>query len=115
MSSYIGGHTPLGSFHLLQYEALRKEIESCVQEIRTLERYALIGTGFVWAWLASNSQLNISNIFLWIPLFFSVLGWLRTMALAASVRRLAAYIRHKEEPFFVVKTKVLKDGKLING
>ena len=106
MSSYINGHSPLVSFHLLQYEALRKEIESCIQEIRTLERYALIGTGFVWAWLASNPQLNIPNIFWWIPLVFSFFGWLRTMALVASVRRLAAYIRHVEEPYFCDETVI---------
>jgi hypothetical protein len=99
MNSMIEAHTPLVDFHLIQYDALRKEIESCVHEIRTLERYTLIGTGFVWAWLASNQQLNVPSIFWWIPLLFSLLGWLRTLALATSVRRLAEYIRTVEESY----------------
>ena len=91
---------PLADFHLVQYEALRGEIESCVQEIRTIERYALIGTGIVWAWLATNAQLEIPYIIWWVPLLFSLSGWLRTIALATSVRRLARYLREVEEDFF---------------
>jgi hypothetical protein len=100
MSKPAGQHTPLIDFHLIQYDALRKEIESCVQEIRTLERYALLGTGIVWSWLAANPQLNIPYLFWYIPLLFSLLGWFRTTALAVSVRRLSQYIREVEEPYF---------------
>lgn len=93
------GIPPL-NFHLIQFEALRKEIESCVEEIRIIERYALIGTGIVWAWLATNAQLNVPYVIWWIPLLFSVFGLFRTVALATSVRRLARYIREKVEPLF---------------
>jgi hypothetical protein len=69
--------------------------------MRTLERYALLGTGVVWAWLATNPQ---SHIFWWIPLLFCILGWLRTMAVVNSVRRLAGYIREVESSFFSTET-----------
>jgi hypothetical protein len=86
-------------FHLHQYESLRKELESCVREMRTIERYALIGTGVVWAWLATNQQIRVHYIVWWIPVLFSLLGGLRTFALIKSVRRLAAYIQTVESAF----------------
>src|SRR5258708_27703940 len=101
MSELQNAGNPLLDFHLVQYEALRKEIESCVEEMRSVERYALIGTGIVWAWLATNAQIKIPYIIIWwVPLLFSLFGWIRTVALATSVRRLAGYIREKEEPLF---------------
>lgn len=38
-------------FHLREYEALHKEIEASVQELRTLERYAIVGSVDVLGWL----------------------------------------------------------------
>ena len=56
-------------FHLREYDSLRKEVESTVQETRTIERYALIGTGTLWAWLATHKDVPPPEIIWWFQCY----------------------------------------------
>jgi hypothetical protein len=81
-------------FHKLEYEALHREIEASTQELLTLERYALIGSGAVWTWLATTKLVpKPPEIVWWIPVLFSLLGILRTWALLKSIARTSSYLQ----------------------
>lgn len=92
-------------FYIKEQEYLRREIESSVQETRTLERYALIGTSAVWVWLLTTKEIQYPKIALFIPVLFAVLGGLRSWALLKSIERASLYIQEiekrvrKEHPF----------------
>lgn len=85
-------------FHLAEYESLRKEMEAAILETRTLERYALVGTGGVWAWLATNSS-HASKIAWAIPILFALFGGLRAWSMMRSVWRATRYVAKLEEYF----------------
>jgi len=38
-------------FHLKEFECLRKEIDFSINEFHSVQRYAILATGAVWAWL----------------------------------------------------------------
>nr|VFK80113.1 MAG: hypothetical protein BECKSD772D_GA0070982_108512 [Candidatus Kentron sp. SD] len=45
-------------FRIEEYKSLRAEIFEKVRETRILERYAILGTGVVWAWLLTTDTPN---------------------------------------------------------
>jgi hypothetical protein len=82
-------------FNLKEYEALRVEINDTLREIRMIERYAVAGSGAIWAWLATRPNLHIA---VWVlPLMLVAAGFLRNSILYAHVRQLGDYIRLIEE------------------
>src|SRR6266704_7018291 len=85
-------------FHLREYEALHEEIEASTQELRTLERYAVIGSGAVWTWLATTKlEPRPPGIVWWIPVLFSLHGIFRTGALLSSIKRTSTYLQMMEK------------------
>ncbi len=85
-------------FHLREYEALHEEIEASTQELRTLERYAVIGSGAVWTWLATTKlEPRPPGIVWWIPVLFSLHGIFRTEALLSSIKRTSTYLQKMEK------------------
>jgi len=95
------GLTELPDFHLQQYDWLKKEIGSAINEAYALERYAVIGTGAVWAWLATHlSPVLPPKIAWWIPLLFAVFGALRSLALIFTIKPKATYMRKLEDEAF---------------
>jgi hypothetical protein len=85
-------------FLIQEYSALRDEIELTLKELRSIERYAIIATGGVWAWLAGHAL----QVWTWaIPLIFVVCGFLRHRVLINHLIDMGTYIRCTTEPFFL--------------
>lgn len=70
----------LTDLDLRTHEWLKKEIESAVQETRALERYALVGTALVWAFLLRDVCQCPPRVLWWIPCVLSVVAALRVHA-----------------------------------
>ena len=78
-------------FNLKEYEALRVEINDTLREIRMIERYAVAGSGAIWAWLATRPNLHAA---VWVlPLMLVAAGFIRNSILYAHVKQLGDYIR----------------------
>ncbi len=80
---------------------LRESFDTSAKEIGMLERYALLTTGTIWAWIVSNvdnSAFNIEYI-IWLPLFIQVLFGLRAWSVYNDMRALLNYISEIEKSF----------------
>jgi len=88
--------TPATVFAMAEYQFLRKEIESSVQELRLLEKGVVVATGVVWSWLATHPPVPFWAWF--IPTLFAVLGGLRVRALNSSIGLIGDYILEEVEP-----------------
>ena len=100
MANQANNKTPIIDFHLQQYASIRKEIEDNIQEIRILERYAIIGTSAVWVWLLTHNFTTTPKIAWWIPSLLIFLCAIRSVALFKGILRASKYIRHMETIFF---------------
>lgn len=89
-----GAHKP--DYQLWESQFLRESIATSVSSISELERNVLIGTGLVWTWLATNEIVDEARILWFLPVIFSLLGWLRARALLRSIQRTAGYVRKLE-------------------
>jgi hypothetical protein len=84
-------------FHLKEFEGLRKEIEYSLNEFHSVQRYAILATGAVWAWLFTQ---NVTTWEAWgIPLLFTILGAIRQVALFEQMKTISGYIRKLEKKF----------------
>jgi hypothetical protein len=88
------GH--LTEIDLRTYEWLKKEIESAVEETRALERYSLVGTALVWAFLVKDVCQCPPIVFWWIPFVLSLLAGLRALALYLGIDPRASYLKQIE-------------------
>jgi hypothetical protein len=93
-------------FHIEEYRTLRAEISELLNESRAIERYVLLGSGAVWAWLVTKNNSNLPLLSWWIPLFFSFFGAFRSYALWRAISRAGEYIRILEE--ILLKTDKVK-------
>lgn len=84
-------------FFAEEIRSLRDQLKGTLLEARSLERYALMLTGVVWTWLATSKSRNLPEIGWWIPFFLILVILTREASLYMEIRRLAAYIRAKEE------------------
>src|SRR5256885_2245536 len=80
-------------FLLKEYDALRKEIDACLEEQRQLERYALVACAGIYTWIATNNKFAIA---LCIPPLLTVMMATRAMALWMQFGQMGAYIRMVE-------------------
>jgi hypothetical protein len=87
----------LTELDLRTHEWLKKEIESAVQETRALERYTLVGTAVVWAFLVKEAYPRAPDVFWWIPFVLSILAGLRVLALYVGIAPRASYLKKIEE------------------
>jgi hypothetical protein len=84
-------------FLVEEYRALRKEIDQHMIESRTEERYAIISSGVVWAWLILNHE---KNALLWlVPVVLSIAIAFRTNAMSKHIEQIGMYIRTLELAF----------------
>jgi hypothetical protein len=91
--------TDAKNFRLQEYQALRKEIEIYLTEVRSQERYTLIAVGVIWAWLIAN---RIDNALPWvIPIVLTAVSALRMIAIGRHFKNLGTYIRTLETAFGV--------------
>ena len=92
-----GPPNPQPDFYKSEYEGLRREIELTLNEARALERYAVIATSAVWAWLATNGTSEAYRWFWFIPIVVTALGVLRSKALEKEFGLFAEYLESVEE------------------
>jgi hypothetical protein len=97
MSQEQKGKTPHEhEYQFWESQFLRDSISASVTSISQLERNAVIGAGLAWTWLATHTIINEAQILWFLPVVFSLLGWLRARALLRSIQRTAGYIRELE-------------------
>lgn len=66
-------------------------------ESRTEERYAVISSGIIWAWLIVNHE---KNALLWlVPVLLSIAIVVRTRAMSKHIEQIGMYIRTLESAF----------------
>jgi hypothetical protein len=99
-----GGHMDLNTseckdFFAEEIRFLRDQLKGALLEARSLERYALVLTGVVWTWLLTNSDKDLPEISWWIPFFLAIVILTREASLYMEIRRLAGYLRAREELF----------------
>jgi hypothetical protein len=88
------------AFRLKEFELLKGEIAAAMHDFATLQVSAVGAIGAAWAWLVSHPE--VPTVAWWIPVLFSVLGGLRSLALAESVGRQGSHIAmHIERAFLV--------------
>lgn len=86
-------------FHLKEYDSLRQEIVSSVEEGRRLERYALVIASGVWVWLLTHPHIQLPLITWWIPFLFTCLGGIRAYTQLKNIQLMAEYIQILETMF----------------
>jgi hypothetical protein len=84
-------------FHLKEFECLRKEIEFTLTEFHSIQRYVILASGAVWAWLFTQC------VTIWeawaIPLLFAGVGLIRHLALLEQLKIISSYIQQLEQKF----------------
>jgi hypothetical protein len=64
-------------------------------EIKIFERYVILASGAIWAWLVTQHN---SNFVAWsLPIVLALAGFLRNLGLRMHLRRIAEYIRKIED------------------
>ena len=82
------------SLTLEEYKSLRGQIDYQVKDNRDLERYALIGTGIVYSWLASIDAPTLLVIPAWFfPPLLAIIGARRAHSISNRINQIAEYIR----------------------
>ena len=78
-----------------EYDFLRKEIATSIEETRSLERAALVLTGAIWAWLLTHAPVPPGA---WvIPPVLVALAAYRAHAINRSFKLIATYISAREK------------------
>jgi hypothetical protein len=82
-----------------EFNALRKEIELEIKELREYLRYAIIASGAIWAWFLSHSQPQIPQLARFLPLALSALLFGQTIVVRKKVYKIGSYITKIEGAF----------------
>jgi hypothetical protein len=81
-----------------EYKLLRERIATLIKENFELERYSVIGTGLIYAWLASLQTPSFLVLPAWVfPPVLTILGMIRSEKLARRVEQLAFYVKSIED------------------
>ena len=89
--------SPQADFNKSEYDGLRREIELKLNEASALERYAVLGTSGVWAWLATHATSKAYQWFWFIPVVLTLLSLLRFRALETEFGLFAEYLESLED------------------
>jgi hypothetical protein len=97
------GNTKLGSnkeeaftFHMNEYNTLRKEMEMRNQELLKLQTYAVIGTFAAWSWLATTSR-PLPKFIWYLPTILTILCFTKARTHLGGIFRSAEYLRELEK------------------
>jgi hypothetical protein len=83
------------AYNLKEFDALRSEIDDGISEARAFERYAVIASGALWAWLTTRSN---APLLLWcLPLLLVLAGWLRSWGLYKHLGHMGSYLKQIED------------------
>ena len=81
-----------------EYKLLRDRIANVIKENFELERYSVIGTGLIYAWLASLQTPSFLVLPAWVfPPVLTVLGMIRSEKMSRRVEQLAYYVKSIED------------------
>lgn len=85
-------------FALAEFENLRREVDSTVKEIYTLERYSLATAGAIWSWYAANAT-STEKAVVCLPFLLGCLFAIRCYTLYRHLFRLSGYLTKVEKVF----------------
>jgi len=97
-------------FLMTEYVQLKNEIILCVQGIENTERYALVFSGAIWAWLVTQKWNIAFFVVLFIPTLITALFEIKRRSLASSINLIATYIKNIEDAVGITDKKVGKLG-----
>lgn len=83
-------------FLIEEYKQLRQEISLSMQRMDSAERNAILASGAIWAWLATNDQTIQQSFIVWLPMFLSLMFALKAIAIRHGLYRLGSYIKNIE-------------------
>lgn len=86
-------------FHLKEWEALRKEIETQIEHTRKLELATVAGLGAFYAWFWSVGEDNPARFLLLVPSLLVLLAGLRAWGTLVRIEEIAVYLRTIEYAF----------------
>lgn len=84
-------------FLLLEFQELQARYRQLVDDTVWLQRYVLIFSGAVWAWIFSGSAKSPQNLAVWAPLVITVLFSLKAIILHLYAQRIHSYLHRVEE------------------
>jgi hypothetical protein len=82
-------------FDLEEFKALRAEILLKVEAISKLELTAVGGAAAVYAWLGTRTP-DVPGVIWFLPVLFSLLGWVRAYFLGKQITMAGDYLLHLE-------------------
>jgi hypothetical protein len=79
------------------YQELRAEIRDSINAIESAQRDALIFSGAIWAWLATQSWKPHFQFILLLPLCVSFFYWYKHLQISRTITNIAIYLKKVEE------------------
>ena len=85
-------------FQKEEYATLRREVESCMSELATLEKLCVGGVAAIFAWVAkdSGSYQNFAKFAWFMPSIITIYGMLKSRAIGSHLNVLGGYLRKIE-------------------
>jgi hypothetical protein len=96
MSESLPANDP---FLLEHWKQLRLEMNEVVARSVALERYALLSTGAIWAWLGTAVDADWHPALKWLPLLLNAFFALRAIGLMLRAREIASALAAAETYF----------------
>lgn len=97
-------------FLMTEYVQLRSEIMLFMQSIENTERYALISSGAIWAWLATQKWNTAFVIVLVVPVLISMMFEKKRNSFASAINQIGKYTRRLEETMGITNESIGKLG-----
>jgi len=89
------------SFLLVEFDALRREIELRVKELNEHWRHGLLISGVIWAWLLSQPRHNIAPPAFFIPFVLSLILLAEVLRNKQGINRIGIYLHRVEQHFAI--------------
>src|SRR5262245_37841878 len=86
-------------FLLEHWKQLRVEMNEVVARSVALERYALLSTGAIWAWLGTAVDADWPPALKWLPLLLNAFFALRALGLMLRAREITSALAAAERHF----------------
>ncbi len=96
MAYYKNHGNSKNEFLVVEFKALRTQMDQLTKEILTYERWTLIVSGVIWGWLATNTKLSMPNLIYWSPAVITFLAGLRVLGLHHHNLKTGEYISRIE-------------------
>ncbi len=97
-------------FLMTEYVQLRSESMLFMQSIENTERYALISSGAIWAWLATQKWNTTFIVVLFVPVLITIMFERKRNSFASAINQIGEYIKRIEETIGVTNESVGKLG-----